>query len=98
MKRRSMALAVVLVLAASAAAEEATTPKATAPDEMIAIPGGPFFVGAKGPPIGSEPAGAPPGHTATVVPFSIDRTEVTAGDFAACIRAGACRTPKFLPG
>ncbi len=46
----------------------------------------------------SLPAGALTAHAVTVTPFSIDKTEVTVAQYAACMRAGTCAAPRFPPG
>lgn len=53
--------------------------------EMSSMPGGTFVMGAEDLDSMTSPA-----HERTVAPFSIDRTEVTARAYDACIAAGVC--------
>lgn len=56
------------------------------PREMIYIPGGTFEMG-------SRSGDAAPVSRVTLPPFYIDRTEVTASQFASCLHSGKC--PRF---
>jgi formylglycine-generating enzyme required for sulfatase activity len=87
-------LALCLMDATARAADN--RPSADAP--MVAVPGGTFSQGVKSAAGQSLPAGAPTAHTVTVAPFSIDKTEVTVAQFAACVRVGACTPPRFPAG
>ncbi|MBI2375227.1 MAG: SUMF1/EgtB/PvdO family nonheme iron enzyme [Deltaproteobacteria bacterium] len=51
---------------------------------MVTVPGGAFFRGAKA---GVADA---PGRRLEVPTFQIDRTEVTSGEYAMCVRQGSC--------
>jgi formylglycine-generating enzyme required for sulfatase activity len=57
---------------------------------MVRIPGGPMFMGARD--LIPE-ADAKPPHRVLVSTFCIDKTEVTAGDYQACVEAGSCERP-----
>ncbi len=63
------------------------TPRVARDAEMIPLPGGTFMMGSEG---GDADANESPAHRVTVAPFSIDRTEVTAGDYRGCVEARAC--------
>jgi len=56
--------------------------------EMVYVPAGPFLMGYNG---GYSDEG--PQHTVTLDAYWIDRTEVTAGKYALCVQAGACKPP-----
>ncbi len=61
-------------------------------EEMTALPGGSFMMGCSP----GDPYCYPdekPRHAISLSPFRIDRTEVTNQQYAACVRAGACREP-----
>jgi formylglycine-generating enzyme required for sulfatase activity len=60
-------------------------------DGMLRLPGGRFTMGSAS---GWAPINERPAHPATVVPFWIDRTEVTVGAYRACVDAGACARPE----
>ncbi|HLK91719.1 MAG TPA: formylglycine-generating enzyme family protein [Polyangia bacterium] len=71
------------------AAMVAATPARPAHDR-VAIPGGAFTQGSTK---GEEDER--PVRKVTLKPFAIDRTEVTRGDYAACVAAGRCKaTPE----
>ena len=60
-------------------------------DGMVFVTGGRFTMGS------NAPKAAPnekPVHEATVDSFWIDRTEVTVGDYHACVAVGACDPPQ----
>lgn len=64
-----------------AAGSAATTKGPTScPDGMVAVEGGSFVMGAQK-------------SREDVAPFCIERTEVTAGAYGACVTAGKCRAP-----
>jgi formylglycine-generating enzyme required for sulfatase activity len=52
---------------------------------MVPLPAGSFTMGSNG-----DPTERPP-HRVSVAPFAIGRSEVTQGEWAACVAAGACR-------
>jgi len=56
--------------------------------DRVAIPGGPFTQGSTRGDEDERPA-----HKVTVKPFTIDRNEVTRGDYAACVAAKRCKAP-----
>ncbi|MFO0606558.1 MAG: formylglycine-generating enzyme family protein [Polyangiales bacterium] len=58
--------------------------------DRVVVAAGPFVMGADA---GGE-ADERPRHTVTVAAFRIDRTEVSRGDFARCVRAGRCAPPR----
>lgn len=60
--------------------------------DMVAVPAGPFVRGATD----GEPDELPV-HRVNLPAFSIDRTEVTAEAYAACVAAGACPLPAGGP-
>ncbi|MCB9730194.1 MAG: SUMF1/EgtB/PvdO family nonheme iron enzyme [Deltaproteobacteria bacterium] len=57
----------------------------------VYVPYGPYYMGCAG----SDPScqGDAPKHRVVTNAFQIDRTEVTAADFAACVNAGGCTPP-----
>jgi formylglycine-generating enzyme required for sulfatase activity len=59
------------------------SPCSTSIADMVCIPGGTFV-------LGGEITGGEVVHEATVRTFYIDRNEVTAAAYAACVRRGAC--------
>jgi len=61
--------------------------RAPQPDRVV-IPAGPFTQGSTRGDEDERPA-----RKVTLKAFSIDRTEVTQGDFAACVAAKRCKTP-----
>lgn len=66
---------------------------AAAPDGMVSIPGGAFQMG------NVQGAGDErPVHQVTISPFFLDKTEVTYGDYGACVRAGRCRPAHYDDG
>ena len=71
----------------ASASSSAAAPAATCPAGMVQIPGGPMFMGARD----LVPyADAMPPHRVQVSTFCIDRTEVTVGDYQACVDKGIC--------
>jgi len=58
------------------------------PSEMVAIPGGTFWVGSKG------SAEEKPRFKTQVAPFCMHRTEVSVAAYAECVSAGACEPAK----
>ena len=71
---------------APSAVPTATT-GATCPAGTRAIPGGPFWVGAKG---GTGASEESPRFRTDVAAFCLDETEVTVAAYAACVAAGRC--------
>ncbi len=57
---------------------------------MLRLPGGRFVMGSASP---RAPSNERPAHVTVVVPFWIDRTEVTVGAYRACVDAGSCAVP-----
>lgn len=57
---------------------------------MIEVPGGDVFLGCNRGVDTQCKAHEAPGRTSRVALFLVDRTEVTAGAYARCVRAGAC--------
>jgi formylglycine-generating enzyme required for sulfatase activity len=80
-----MLLAFVFV--ATAGAEEAHKPCETAPEGMACVPGGPAV-------IGSQKKLERPPRTVDISTFYLDKHEVTNGDYARCVEAGACKPLK----
>lgn len=72
---------------ASASAPAPVLPR----EDFVAIPGGEFFAGCNEKVDQACMAEEKPGGPRSVEAFSIDRTEVTAADYQACVAAGACR-------
>lgn len=66
---------------------------AVEPDDMVSIPAGTFMMGSNDGQSNEKPV-----HQVRVAAFRLDRTEVTAGDYAACVRAGACTAAETSPG
>src|SRR4051812_11461565 len=60
--------------------------------DRVVIPAGPFTQGSTRGDEDERPA-----HKVTVKAFSIDRTEVTRGDYAACVAAKRCKAPPHEP-
>jgi formylglycine-generating enzyme required for sulfatase activity len=75
---------------------------------MVHVPAGDFSMGCKedvsGTGLGHSCSDAVPGqdlqHIVTLSAFDIDRTEVTQGAYAACVKVGACSPPEanYEPG
>jgi formylglycine-generating enzyme required for sulfatase activity len=78
--RLPMAFVCLLTMAANADAPVGAT-------DMIAVPGGPFTMGADSGGQDDEH----PAHTVTLPPFRLDRTEVTNGAYQRCVDAKVCR-------
>ncbi len=60
--------------------------------DRVSIPGGAFLMGSDA---GEGNFDEHPRHLVTIAPFDIDRYEVTNARYAACVHAGACRSPAF---
>jgi hypothetical protein len=58
-------------------------------EDMVLIPGGSFTMGTESGTLGEGPA-----HSVTLSPFWMDRAEVTRDDYALCVEAGVCTSPK----
>jgi formylglycine-generating enzyme required for sulfatase activity len=74
--------------AASVTASASPSPPAVpvpVPEDMVKIPAGTFTMGNDKAGPGDRPA-----HTVTLKAFLVDKTEVTAGAYAACVTSGAC--------
>ncbi|MEZ4302080.1 MAG: SUMF1/EgtB/PvdO family nonheme iron enzyme [Polyangiaceae bacterium] len=71
---------------ASASAPPPAAP-AACPTHMVEIEGGPMFMGARDL---IPAADAKPPHRVVLSTFCLDRTEVTVGDYQACVDAGKC--------
>ncbi len=67
-------------------------PVAPCPDDMVEIPGGPFFMGSDNAEL-AVLATARPAHKVEVVTFCMDKTEVRAKDYLACSNTGKCKRP-----
>jgi formylglycine-generating enzyme required for sulfatase activity len=68
-----------------------TTPPPVGPSDlgsMVKVPGGTFTMGGVG-----ETADAMPTHPVTLAGFSIDKYEVTVGEYRKCVGSGACLVP-----
>jgi formylglycine-generating enzyme required for sulfatase activity len=61
--------------------------------EMILVPAGRFQMGCSPGEACSRDEG--PLHTVSLDSFWIDRTEVTNGEYSACVAAGACQPPRY---
>lgn len=61
-----------------------------APEGMVEVPGGEFFMGCNERVDSECSYDEKPGKTVQVASFHIDRTEVTVGDYKKCVDAGAC--------
>ncbi len=59
----------------------------------VFVPAGTFWMGCNATKDGGCKAGELPQHEVTLSAYFIDRTEVTAAQWSACIAAGACTTP-----
>jgi formylglycine-generating enzyme required for sulfatase activity len=88
---RTAGLVVAAAVLVSACAGRCARQGPRAPQDMVAISGGDFFMG-------SDSADAneneKPVHPVRVAAFLLDRTEVTVAAYAECVRAGACRAPE----
>lgn len=73
--------------ASASASAPAVVPAAECPAGMVKIPGGPMFMGARDL-IAS--ADAMPPHRVQVSTFCLDKTEVTAAAYQACVDKGRC--------
>src|SRR5438105_561395 len=63
------------------------------PAAMVDVPAGDFPMGCNSAVDTECSDDEKPQHTVTLSAFKIDRTEVTQGQYAACISAGACNAP-----
>jgi formylglycine-generating enzyme required for sulfatase activity len=80
-----------LAWAAPAWSQQAGGPRRKAAAPRIAlIPAGAFWMGS---PDGVGPADEHPRHKVYVSAFQMDRFDVTAEEFAACVKAGECAAP-----
>jgi formylglycine-generating enzyme required for sulfatase activity len=61
--------------------------------QMSSIPGGTFVMGSA-----AGDADQSPPHSVTLTPFSIDKTEVTYGQFESCVSAGKCAPAHYDDG
>jgi formylglycine-generating enzyme required for sulfatase activity len=78
--------------ASSSARARIPFPRAIEKDGMMLLPGGRFSMGASA----TDKTAAPnerPAHTEVVAPFSIDKLEVTVGDYKSCVDKHACPPP-----
>src|ERR1700761_1250650 len=88
----SFAVAFALAVASTLHAEPnevspSAPPAASAPDDMLPVPGGTFTMGADG--VGERDE--QPAHRVTVSGFLLDKTEVTNGKYRECVNAQACK-------
>ena len=95
MPRRQILLSLAVFLPVVALADEKAPPAAAAapaPDaigiEWVAIPGGSFQMGSDKGSSYEQPV-----HTVRVSSFELMKTEVTVGQYRACMEAGACTAP-----
>jgi formylglycine-generating enzyme required for sulfatase activity len=85
------ALALLAALAAPAWSQSrAASREKTAPPRLALIPGGEFWMGS---PEGVGSADEHPRHKVYVSAFRMDRFDVTAQEYAACVKAGRCSPP-----
>ena len=63
-------------------------PAGTCPDDMVAAPGGTFWMGSRS----DDEDEAKPIHEVTLAAYCIDRTEVTVAAYTACVARGACES------
>jgi formylglycine-generating enzyme required for sulfatase activity len=75
---------------ANATGDRRAAADAAVPDGMVAVAGGPFIMG------GGDEADEQPRHRVILSAFFLDRDEVTRAQYAACVRAGACRAPAIV--
>jgi len=73
-----------------APADISTSTATPGPENMIYIPGGLFQMGS------ALLSNTGPVHSVSLDPFYIDMTEVTNGQWHACVDAGSCDPPKVL--
>ena len=73
---------------------EAGKEPGAAPDGMVEVPGGAFYMGCNEEVDSECYSDEKPGRTEYLPTFFIDRTEVTVNAYAACVRAGRCSEPK----
>jgi len=75
-----------------------TASKGEGGGQMVSVPGGSFFMGCNES-VDSECDGdEKPGRTVEVATFKIDKTEVTAGQYARCVDAGSCSSNGLTQG
>ena len=72
--------------AMAAPAAASPTPIASCPSGMVAVRGGPFFLGSD-----DDTPDERPAHAVVISPFCIDATEVTVADYKACSDQGECK-------
>ncbi len=63
------------------------------PPGMVQVPSGAFLMGCNPSLDDACASGTKPGHRVFLSAFFIDRTEVTVGDYRACVTAGRCTPP-----
>ena len=84
-------LALLAALAAPAWSQKATAPRQNAPPARMArIPAGEFWMGS---PEGVGSSDEHPRHKVYLDAFHIDKYDVTAEEYAACVKAGKCSAP-----
>ncbi len=76
--------------ASAAAAEPDSPPEPTS--DMVTIPAGTFWMGCAPADVQCKPD-EKPRHAVVLDAFSIDKHEVTVGDFMLCVRVGKCTEP-----
>jgi formylglycine-generating enzyme required for sulfatase activity len=78
---------------AAADAAEPSPDAARPPDDEVFVPAGAFTMGS---PAGTGDPDEQPQHPVTLSAYSIDRHEVTNGEYALCVAASACTPPGAL--
>ena len=73
--------------------EAEARPGPTAAEVMVEVPAGPFQLGCTPTARRRCSPSDPPARSASLPRFRIDRTEVTAAAYAACVEAGRCSAP-----
>ncbi len=63
------------------------------PAGMVRVPAGSFTMGSD-----RDEEDERPAHRVTLAAFDLDRDEVTVGDYARCVAAGACKAPRGAVG
>ena len=88
--KQTQAAATAKTPAARAAEKRPATANGKAPEGMVFVPGGPFFMGCNEQVDSECDDDEKPGKTVQLGPFWIDKTEVTVAGYRRCVDAGRC--------